>query len=68
MTPGRRTATRDHDLRMHLGVVLMAAQMISRPSFGPLTGEQRELIDIIKRAAKAMETVLDESSGTRKKT
>lgn len=67
MTPRRRTPSRDHDLRMHLGVILMALQMISRPSAGPLTGDQRELIEIIQRAAKAMVSVLDASPGSAKK-
>ncbi|MBN1439851.1 MAG: hypothetical protein JW929_10615 [Anaerolineales bacterium] len=52
---------------MHLGVILMALQMISRPSAGPLTGDQRELIEIIQRAAKAMVSVLDASPGSAKK-
>jgi light-regulated signal transduction histidine kinase (bacteriophytochrome) len=59
MTNRRRTPTRDHDLRMHLGVILMAMQMISRPPCAPLTSDQQELIEIIRRAAKAMETLLD---------
>jgi hypothetical protein len=58
MTPPRRTPPRDHDLRMHLGVILMALQMISRPPTSPLSPEQQELFDIIQRAAKAMETLL----------
>jgi hypothetical protein len=59
MTPGRRTPTRDHDLRMHLGVILMALQMVARPPAAPLSPDQQELVDIIKRAAKAMETLLE---------
>jgi hypothetical protein len=58
MTSRRRTPTRDHDLRMHLGVILMAVQMISRPPTTPLTPDQQELLEIIKRAAKAMENLL----------
>jgi hypothetical protein len=54
----RRVPTRDHDLRMHLGVILIALQMISRPPTTPLTPDQQEFIDILKRAAKAMETIL----------
>jgi light-regulated signal transduction histidine kinase (bacteriophytochrome) len=68
MTARRRTSSRDHDLRMHLGVILMATQMMSRPPAAPLTDDQQELIDIIKRAAKSMEALLDEAaSGAKKK-
>ena len=68
MTSRRRTPSRDHDLRMHLGVILMALQMISRPPSSPLSPDQQELIEIIKRASKAMETLLDiPASETRKK-
>ena len=58
MSVRRRTPTRDHDLRMHLGVILIALQMISRPPTTPLTPDQQEFIDILKRAAKAMEAIL----------
>jgi light-regulated signal transduction histidine kinase (bacteriophytochrome) len=67
MTPPRRTPTREHDLRMHLGVILMALQMISRPPTTPLTPDQQELIEILKRAAKAMEALLDKSAAETKK-
>jgi hypothetical protein len=69
MTPRRRKPTRDHDLRMHLGVILMALQMVSRPPTTPLTPDQQELVDIIRRAAKAMESILGKpvSSTGRKK-
>ncbi|MGB7537927.1 MAG: histidine kinase dimerization/phospho-acceptor domain-containing protein [Anaerolineales bacterium] len=68
MTPRRRSPTRDHDLRTHLGVILMALQMISRPPTPPLTPDQHELLEIIKRAAKAMEALLDKpESGTSRK-
>jgi len=68
VTSRRRTPSRDHDLRMHLGVILMALQMISRPPSSPLSPDQQELIEIIKRASKAMETLLDiPASETRKK-
>ncbi len=53
-----RVPTRDHDLRMHLGVILIALQMVSRPPTTPLTPDQQEFIDILKRAAKAMEAIL----------
>ncbi len=46
---------REHDLRMHLGVILMALQMLSRPPTTPLQADQQELIDIINRATKAMQ-------------
>jgi len=58
VTARRRDPTRDHDLRMHLGVILIALQMISRPPTTPLTPDQQEFIDILKRAAKAMESIL----------
>ena len=67
MTARRRTPTRDHDLRMHLGVILMALQMISRPPSTPLSADQQELIDIIRRAAKAMEALLGGSPPESKK-
>ncbi len=67
MTSRRRTPTHDHDLRMHLGVILMALQMISRPPSTPLPPDQQELIEIIKRAAKAMEALLDKSTAETKK-
>jgi hypothetical protein len=56
-----RTPTREHDLRMHLGVILVALQMLSRPPTTPLSSDQQELVDIVKRAAKAMETVLSKA-------
>jgi hypothetical protein len=59
MSPRGPTPTREHDLRMHLGVILIALQMVSRPPTTPLTADQQELIDIIKRASKAMQAVLD---------
>lgn len=59
MTTRRRTPTREHDLRMHLGVILMALQMISRPPTTPLHPDQQELIDIIKRATKSMQELLE---------
>jgi hypothetical protein len=59
VTSRRRSPTRDHDLRMHLGVILMALQMISRPPTTPLAPDQLELVEIVKRAAKAMEALLD---------
>jgi hypothetical protein len=54
---------------MHLGVILMALQMVSRPPTTPLTPDQQELVDIIRRAAKAMESILGKpvSSTGRKK-
>ncbi len=58
MTLRHRAPTRDHDLRMHLGVILIALQMISRPPTTPLAPDQQEFIDILKRAAKAMEAIL----------
>jgi hypothetical protein len=58
MKRSSRTSRRDHDLRMHLGVILMALQMINRPPAAPLPNGQQELVDIMKRAAKAMETIL----------
>jgi light-regulated signal transduction histidine kinase (bacteriophytochrome) len=67
VTARRRAPTRDHDLRMHLGVILMALQMISRPPATPLSPDQQELIEIIKRAAKAMEALLDRSAAETKK-
>jgi K+-sensing histidine kinase KdpD len=68
MTSREHTPTREHDLRMHLGVILMALQMISRPSAAKLPPEQQELIDIIHRAAKAMESLLEKpASEARKK-
>jgi signal transduction histidine kinase len=44
---------------MHLGVILMALQMLSRPPTTPITPDQQELLEIIRRAAKAMEALLD---------
>jgi hypothetical protein len=67
MTSRRRAPSRDHDLRMHLGVILMALQMISRPPATPLSSDHQELFDIIKRAAKAMEALLDKSAQEPKK-
>lgn len=67
MTPRDRTPSREHDLRMHLGVILMALQMLSRPNTAALPPEQQELIDIIRRAAKAMEALLDKPADTKKK-
>ncbi len=59
MTTNRQPPTREHDLRMHLGVILMALQMLSRPPLTPLQADQQELIDIIDRATKAMKDLLD---------
>jgi hypothetical protein len=67
MTPRSRTPTREHDLRMHLGVILMALQMLARPAASPLPAEQQELIDIIRRAAKAMEALLEKPVPEKKK-
>jgi hypothetical protein len=67
MTPPRRTPSREHDLRMHLGVILMALQMINRPPTTPLQADQQELVDIMKRAAKSMEALLESSGGTGRK-
>jgi K+-sensing histidine kinase KdpD len=58
VTSQRRQPTYEHDLRMHLGVILMALQMLSRPPTTPLTPDQQELAEIIRRAAKAMEALL----------
>jgi hypothetical protein len=52
---------------MHLGVILMALQMISRPPTTPLQPDQRELVDIIRRAAKAIQTLLDAPAATSRK-
>jgi hypothetical protein len=46
---------------MHLGVILMALQMVSRPPTTPLTPDQQELVDIIQRAANAMESILEKA-------
>jgi hypothetical protein len=59
MTPARRSPTREHDLRMHLGVILMALQMISRPPTTPLQADQQELVEVMKRAAKAMVSLIE---------
>jgi hypothetical protein len=67
MTTRRRKPTRDHDLRMHLGVILMALQMVSRPPTTPLTPDQQELVDIIQRAAKAMESILEKPASAAKR-
>jgi light-regulated signal transduction histidine kinase (bacteriophytochrome) len=67
VTSRRRFPTRDHDLRMHLGVILMAVQMISRPPTNSLTPEQQEMTDIIKRAAKAMEALLEKPESVAKR-
>jgi light-regulated signal transduction histidine kinase (bacteriophytochrome) len=67
MTSRRLSPTRDHDLRMHLGVILMALQMITRPPTTPLQPDQQELIDIIRRAAKAIQTLLDAPNATSQK-
>jgi light-regulated signal transduction histidine kinase (bacteriophytochrome) len=67
MTSKRQTPTREHDLRMHLGVILMAVQMISRPPTTPLTPDQQEFLEIIKRAAKAMQAILDKPASDAKK-
>ena len=37
----------------------MALQMISRPPTTPLHPDQQELIDIIKRATKSMQDILE---------
>jgi hypothetical protein len=68
LTTRRQTSTREHDLRMHLGVMLMALQMLSRPPTTPLHPDQQELIDIIKRATKSMQDLLENPpSSPRKK-
>jgi light-regulated signal transduction histidine kinase (bacteriophytochrome) len=68
VTSRHRLPTRDHDLRMHLGVILMALQMLSRPPTTPLTPDQQELTEIVRRAAKAMEALLDkQGSGAKRK-
>jgi light-regulated signal transduction histidine kinase (bacteriophytochrome) len=67
MTSRHRSPTRDHDLRMHLGVILMAVQMISRTPTNSLTPEQQEMTDIIKRAAKAMEALLEKPESVAKR-
>jgi hypothetical protein len=67
VSPRRRPPTRDHDLRMHLGVILMALQMISRPPTTPLSPDQQEFLDIIRRATKAMEALLEKPESGQKK-
>lgn len=67
MSPRRRPPTRDHDLRMHLGVILIALQMISRPPTTPLSPDQQEFLDIIRRATKAMEALLEKPESGQKK-
>jgi len=67
LTTRRKTPTWEHDLRMHLGVVLMALQMLSRPPTTPLHPDQQELIDIIKRASKSMQDLLDKPPARPKK-
>jgi signal transduction histidine kinase len=68
VTSRHRLPTRDHDLRMLLGVILMALQMLSRPPTTPLTPDQQELTEIVRRAAKAMEALLDkQGSGAKRK-
>jgi light-regulated signal transduction histidine kinase (bacteriophytochrome) len=67
VTTRRHTPTREHDLRMHLGVIYMAVQMISRPPTTPLHPDQQELIDIIKRAAKSMQDILETPPSRSKK-
>jgi hypothetical protein len=57
--PPARKPSREHDLRMHLGAILMALQMLTRPPTEPLTADQQELVDIIQRAAKSLQTILD---------
>jgi light-regulated signal transduction histidine kinase (bacteriophytochrome) len=59
LTTRRKTPTREHDLRMHMGVILMALQMLSRPPTTPLHPDQQELIDIINRASTSMQDLLD---------
>jgi light-regulated signal transduction histidine kinase (bacteriophytochrome) len=67
MSRPRQTPTREHDLRMHLGVILMALQMLKRAPATPLQTDQSELLEIIHRAAKAMEALLAEPAGAPKK-
>jgi len=67
VSPRRRPPTRDHDLRMHLGVILIALQMISRPPTTPLSPDQQEFLDIIRRATKAMEALLEKPESGQKK-
>jgi hypothetical protein len=59
MTNSTRKPSREHDLRMHLGAILMALQMLTRPPTEPLTPDQQELVDIIQRAATSLQTILD---------
>jgi hypothetical protein len=59
MTAPARKPSREHDLRMHLGTILMALQMLTRPPTEPLSPDQQELVDIIYRAAKSLQTILD---------
>jgi|WetSurMetagenome_2_1015567.scaffolds.fasta_scaffold503991_2 hypothetical protein len=59
MTTLPRSPSREHDLRMHLGAILMALQMLTRPPTEPLTADQQELVDIIQRASKSIQTILD---------
>jgi hypothetical protein len=59
MTAPARKPSREHDLRMHLGTILMALQMLTRPPTEPLTPDQQELLDIIQRAAKSLQGILD---------
>jgi hypothetical protein len=44
---------------MHLGTILMALQMLTRPPTAPLSADQQELVDIIQRAAKSTLSTLD---------
>lgn len=67
MSPARRSPTCEHDLRMHLGVILMALQMVNRPPTTPLQADQQELVDIMKRAAKSMEALLEKKQPNSKK-
>jgi len=52
---------------MHLGVILIALQMISRPPTTPLSPDQQEFLDIIRRATKAMEALLEKPESGQKK-
>jgi signal transduction histidine kinase len=52
---------------MHLGVILMALQMMKRPPATPLPADQQELLEIIQRAAKAIEALLTSPTGESRK-
>jgi light-regulated signal transduction histidine kinase (bacteriophytochrome) len=69
LTGKTQTPTWEHDMRMHLGVMVMALQMLTRPPTTPLQPDQKELIDIIQRATKSLQDLVDNPpSPTIKKT